>query len=71
LLRGVTVYIDQVKRAEERERAARADPEQLAQARDEVLAVVAHDLRSPLHSLELACELLDDDAGRERDVQLI
>jgi PAS domain S-box-containing protein len=71
LLRGVTIDIDDVKRAEERERAARADAEQLAQARDEVLAVVAHDLRSPLHSLELACELLDDDATRERSVQLI
>jgi signal transduction histidine kinase len=32
-----------------------------ARARDEVLAVVSHDLRSPLHAISLACEALRDE----------
>jgi signal transduction histidine kinase len=32
-----------------------------ALARDEVLAVVSHDLRGPLHAISLACEALRDD----------
>lgn len=38
------------------ERANRA-----ARARDEILAVVSHDLRSPLHAISLACEALRDE----------
>jgi signal transduction histidine kinase len=34
-----------------------------ARARDEVLAVVSHDLRSPLHAISLACEALRDETG--------
>jgi signal transduction histidine kinase len=30
-------------------------------ARDEILAIVSHDLRSPLHAISLACEALRDD----------
>jgi signal transduction histidine kinase len=33
-----------------------------ARARDEVLAVVSHDLRGPLHAISLACEALRDEA---------
>jgi PAS domain S-box-containing protein len=58
LFRGVTIDIDHLKQAEERERAARGDAERAAAARDEVLAVVAHDLRNPLNSVALACETL-------------
>ena len=32
-----------------------------ARARDEILAVVSHDLRSPLHAISLACEALRDE----------
>ena len=58
LLRGVTVDIDNIKRAEERERDARAAAERAISARDEVLAVVTHDLRNPLGNLRLAADAL-------------
>jgi signal transduction histidine kinase len=32
-----------------------------ARARDEILAIVSHDLRSPLHAISLACEALRDE----------
>jgi PAS domain S-box-containing protein len=42
------------------ENARRHEAEQRAtQARDEVLEIVAHDLRSPLHSIHLAAQLLE------------
>lgn len=34
-----------------------------ARAKDEVLAVVSHDLRSPLHAISLACEALRDETS--------
>ena len=34
---------------------------QAARARDDVLAVVSHDLRGPLHAISLACEALRDE----------
>jgi signal transduction histidine kinase len=34
-----------------------------ARARDDVLAVVSHDLRGPLHAIGLACEALRDEVG--------
>jgi len=34
-----------------------------ARARDDVLAVVSHDLRGPLHSIGLACEMLRDEVS--------
>jgi signal transduction histidine kinase len=48
LFRGVTVDINSIKAAEQREREARAVAERAVKARDEVLAVVSHDLRTPL-----------------------
>lgn len=61
LLRGVTVDIHNVKRAEEREREARAAAERAIAARDEVLAVVSHDLRNPLGNMRLAADALAGD----------
>ena len=58
LLRGVTVDINNVKRAEEREREARTAAERATAARDEVLAVVSHDLRNPLGNIRLAADAL-------------
>lgn len=61
LLRGVTVDINNVKRAEEREREARATAERATAARDEVLAVVSHDMRNPLGNMRLAADALAGD----------
>jgi PAS domain S-box-containing protein len=61
LLRGVTIDISHIKAAEELERRAREDAERAAKARDEVLAVVAHDLRNPLNTIRLTCAVLDRD----------
>jgi signal transduction histidine kinase len=61
------------KRAEEasaqllRERAARADAEAqaAARARDEILAVISHDLRNPLNVVSMTAGLLDRDEPLE------
>jgi PAS domain S-box-containing protein len=71
LFRGVTIDIDYLKQAEQRERIARTEAERAASARDEVLAVVAHDLRNPLNTVQLACEALDRPELLARNVQLI
>lgn len=71
LFRGVTIDIDYLKQSEQRERTARAQAEQAANARDEVLAVVAHDLRNPLNTIQLAAESLHRPEKLERNVELI
>jgi PAS domain S-box-containing protein len=71
LFRGVTIDIDYLKQAEERERIARTQAERAASARDEILAVVAHDLRNPLNTVQIACETLDRPELLARNVQLI
>ncbi|HEX2686229.1 MAG TPA: ATP-binding protein [Kofleriaceae bacterium] len=38
---------------------------QAARARDDVLAVVSHDLRGPLHAIGLACEALRDEVSAD------
>jgi len=58
LLRGVTVDVNSIKTAEERERQACADAERAVSARDEVLAVVSHDLRNPLGTIRLAADAI-------------
>ena len=62
--RRAALALENVRRHEAEQRAIRA--------RDEVLGIVAHDLRSPLQSINLAAQLLDrklgkagDDKGRE------
>ena len=64
LFRGVTVDINSIKAAEEREKAARSLAEQAVRARDEVLAVVSHDLRTPLNNIRLAAGLMKDSPER-------
>jgi len=57
-LRGVTVDINSIKTAEEREREARKAAERAVRARDEVLAVVSHDLRNPINNIRMAANLI-------------
>lgn len=80
---GVAFVIDitEQKRAEvERERLlglerdARGQAERAIRARDEVLAVVAHDLRNPIHSATSAAALLAqplEEPQRRRSVEII
>lgn len=63
LFRGVTIDIHHLKVAEEKERRAREEAERAAKARDEILAVVAHDLRNPLHTIRLTCSVLEQGSG--------
>jgi PAS domain S-box-containing protein len=71
LFRAVTIEIDHIKNAEESERNARRTAERAAQARDEVLAVVAHDLRSPLSTIRLACDVMAQTGMAERQIELV
>ncbi len=47
-----------LRRALEIERTARADAERATKARDETLAIVAHDLRNPAHAIMAAAAML-------------
>jgi signal transduction histidine kinase len=50
-----------IGRAEAESRSSVNAATQAARARDDVLAVVSHDLRGPLHAIGLACEALRDE----------
>ncbi len=50
-----------IGRAEIESQKSIAAANQAARARDDVLAVVSHDLRNPLHAIGLACEALRDE----------
>jgi PAS domain S-box-containing protein len=63
LMRGVTIDISHLKASEALERRAREDAERATKARDEVLAVVAHDLRNPLNTIRLACSVLEHESA--------
>jgi PAS domain S-box-containing protein len=63
LFRGVTIDVNHLKVAEEQQRLAREQAERAAKARDEILAVVAHDLRNPLHTIRMACSVLEQASG--------
>lgn len=58
IFRGVTIDINNVKAAEERERKARVNAEEAVRRLEEVLAIVSHDVRTPLNSLLLAVHVL-------------
>jgi PAS domain S-box-containing protein len=82
--RGIAVCLDitERRRAEaererllEREREARAAAERASRIRDDVMAVVAHDLRNPVHTIILSAGMLRelplDEAQRERRLAVI
>jgi PAS domain S-box-containing protein len=71
LFRAVTIDIDHIKQSEERERSAREAAERAGNARDEVLAVVAHDLRTPLSTIRLACDVIAETLGTNRHLEII
>jgi signal transduction histidine kinase len=50
-----------IGRAEAQSAKSLAEATRAARARDEVLAVVSHDLRGPLHAISLACETLREE----------
>jgi signal transduction histidine kinase len=50
-----------IGRAEAESARSLAAANQAARARDDVLAVVSHDLRGPLHAISLACEALREE----------
>jgi signal transduction histidine kinase len=52
-----------IGRAEAQLAKSLAQATHAARARDDILAVVSHDLRQPLHAISLACEALRDEAG--------
>lgn len=81
-LTGACTDITAVRQAHEErerlldaERRARLDAERAARMRDEVLAVVAHDLRNPAHTIVLGAAVLDalsptavDDRRKQLDI---
>ncbi|HEY0483844.1 MAG TPA: ATP-binding protein [Kofleriaceae bacterium] len=54
-----------IGRAEAESARLLAAANQAARARDDVLAVVSHDLRGPLHAIGLACEALRDEVSSD------
>jgi signal transduction histidine kinase len=52
-----------IGRAEAQLAKSLADATRAARARDDILAVVSHDLRQPLHAISLACEALRDEVA--------
>jgi signal transduction histidine kinase len=55
-----------LRRALEIERTARAEAERATRARDETLAIVAHDLRNPVHAIMAAAAMLGLQATDEK-----
>lgn len=53
-----------IGRAEAQSAKSLAEATRAARARDDVLAVVSHDLRGPLHAISLACEALRDEVAQ-------
>jgi signal transduction histidine kinase len=54
-----------IGRAEAESQRLLAEANQAARARDDVLAVVSHDLRGPLHTINLACDGLRHEVSSE------
>jgi len=49
-----------------RERAARAEAEAAVRSRDDILAIVSHDLRNPLNTISMSLSLIEMDQANER-----
>ena len=62
---------EELVRSLERERAARLEAEKATRLSDEVLAIIAHDLRSPMNSILGAAELLEITAEQEKRQRLL
>jgi PAS domain S-box-containing protein len=78
LFLSLVVDIGEQKRAQaerdallEREREARERAEAAVRAREDILAIVSHDLRNPLNTISMCVSLLERPMGKERhDAQL-
>jgi len=74
---GVTLVVDMtsVKQAEAKVRNAYAEARAAVREREEVVAIVSHDLRNPLHTITMASGLLSteglDPAHRDLQIQII
>jgi signal transduction histidine kinase len=65
---------EELERSLRNERTARVEAEKAAKLRDDVLAILAHDLRNPMHSILAAAQMLamtDENAKRERQLAII
>jgi PAS domain S-box-containing protein len=72
--RALEASEDRLRTALALEQAARQQAEHTAKARDEVLAIVAHELRNPIHTIVGAASLLGltaEDEARRRPVAII
>jgi PAS domain S-box-containing protein len=59
MFRGVTIDVNGVKAAEERERSAKEHAEEAVRHLEEVMAIVSHDVRSPLGTLLMGVDALE------------
>ena len=70
---SIVVDVSEQKRVEserlvlmEQERLARAEAESAVQSRDDILAIVSHDLRNPLNIIAMSANLLEAPIGDEK-----
>jgi PAS domain S-box-containing protein len=59
-LTGACIDVTHLVEAREAERAARAEAERARGLRDDMLAIVAHDLRNPVHTIMLSAGAMED-----------
>lgn len=62
-LRGVTIDINNIKLAEARERRAKEEAERTTTAYEEVMAIISHDLRTPVQAIRMAATALEGDVA--------